>query len=78
MGPLDLRLFGEKGLNLTIENTSFKVPANSEKNTPVLEIFYFFDIPHLLKLMRNHLLDSGFRLKSGTIIRKADLQSCKG
>ena len=74
MGPLNMRLFGEKGLGLSIKKTFFKVPANAEHDLPERKIYYFFDVPHLLKLLRNHLLDSGFVLKSGTVITKADLQ----
>ena len=55
MGPLNVRLFGKKGLNLTMNRPWFTVPANPEKNFPEMVIYYLFDVPHLLKLMRNHL-----------------------
>jgi hypothetical protein len=33
-------------------------------------IYFFPDVPHLLKLLRNHLLDSGLRLADGTVIQR--------
>ena len=45
-------------------------------NNPVDEtrrIYFFHDVPHLLKSCRNHLLDTGYRLPSGETIRFDDL-----
>ncbi len=42
-------------LQLTPENSSFKNPA-----APECRVFAFPDVPHLLKLFRNHLLDEGY------------------
>jgi hypothetical protein len=41
---------------------------------PGRKVFFFPDIPHLLKLLRNHLLDHGFVLGDGTIICKSDFE----
>ncbi|KAF0310104.1 hypothetical protein FJT64_018853 [Amphibalanus amphitrite] len=34
------------------------------------KIYTFADTPHLLKLLRNHIVDEGLRLPSGTVINK--------
>lgn len=49
MGSTNMRLW--KSLNIYINNTSFEHPI--QKN----QIYVFADVPHLLKLARNHLLD---------------------
>ena len=41
---------------------------------PSRKVFFFPDIPHLLKLLRNHLLDQGFVWPDGTSIQKSDLE----
>lgn len=38
------------------------------------KIVYFPDVPHLLKLFRNWLLDTGFILADGTIVTKESLE----
>ena len=43
-----------KSLGVTTDNTSFQNPAD-----PSRKIFAFLDVPHLLKLIRNHILDNG-------------------
>ena len=67
MGPSNQGL--AKKLGITLTNTSFINPTRPD--TP---IFWFYDIVHLVKLIRNHLLDSGFKLPSGTVIDKAKLR----
>lgn len=57
-----------KDLGIDINNTSFKHPATNR------DIFVFADIPHLLKLIRNWLLDTGFQLKDGSLINKNPLE----
>lgn len=37
------------------------------------KVFFFADVPHLLKLTRNHLIDSGFKLEDGGIVNRAPL-----
>jgi len=49
-------------LEISIENTEFKHPVTDEK------IFMFTDTPHLLMLIRNWFLDTGFILKNNDII----------
>jgi len=52
MGPSNMALW--RSLNISIENTSFKHPNTGNS------IHIFADVPHLLKLARNHLLDKLF------------------
>lgn len=47
-----------KDLGINIDNTSFKHPETNKN------IYMFGDAPHLLKLLRNWLLDTGFALGS--------------
>lgn len=49
MGPSNMGLC--RTLNISIENTTFEHPSTSNK------IHVFADVPHLLKLARNHLID---------------------
>jgi hypothetical protein len=53
-----------KTLGITEENTSFPHPCRDDV------IWWFFDVPHLLKLLRNNLLKHGFILPSGVVINK--------
>lgn len=52
MGPTNRTLWNS--LNINIENTSFENPFNGKN------VHIFADVPHLIKLARNHLLDHGF------------------
>jgi len=45
-----------KELGISLEQTWFINPVNNEK------IYVFADVPHLIKLIRNHFLDQGFIL----------------
>lgn len=67
LGPCNQRIHTE--LNLTSGNPYFGHPS-----TPHLKIFVFADIPYMLKLVRNHLLDNSFKLMDGTIINKKPLE----
>lgn len=49
MGPTNMGLW--KSLNISIDNTYFYHPIHNNR------IHVFADVPHLLKLARNHLLD---------------------
>lgn len=51
-----------KNLKITLESPFFTHPSSETK-----KIFVFADVPHLIKLIRNHFLDSGF-LMDGKII----------
>ena len=42
---------------------------------PERKVWAFCDVPHALKLLRNHLLDSGFQLESGEVISKSILET---
>lgn len=41
--------------NFSLDKPWFQIPVNKEE-----KVFTFADAPHLLKLVRNHFLDSGF------------------
>lgn len=56
-----------KELDCTPEKPWFRNPYNDEK------IFVFADVPHLIKLIRNHFLDHGFVYK-GKLIEKQIIQ----
>lgn len=47
-------------IGIGIDNSSFKNPA-----APDRDVFAFADAPHLIKLIRNNFLDSGFQLEEG-------------
>lgn len=66
-GGSNIGLWRDLGINL--ENVYFINPVNGEK------IFVFADAPHLLKLLRNWLLDTGFTLEDGTVINKLPLEA---
>ena len=51
-----------------MEKTSFQNPSD-----PSREIFVFHDVPHLLKLLQNHIIDEGINIFSTTgLIYKSD------
>lgn len=47
-----------------LENPWFHNPSNQNK------VFVFADIPHLIKLLRNHFLDTGFKWDNSFITPK--------
>jgi len=49
MGPTNIGLW--RTLNINMENTSFKHPISNNN------VHVFADVPHLMKLARNHFLD---------------------
>ena len=55
-------------LGISAENPYMKHPFDGNRR-----IYMFFDVPHLLKSCRNHVLDTGYRLPSGETIRYDDL-----
>lgn len=63
MGPSNRKLMGD--LKVSFEDSDFKNPSAEQRN-----VWVFCDVPHALKLLRNHLLDSGYRLKSGALMTK--------
>ena len=64
MGPKNIGLWKE--LDIHTEKPHFDYNGR--------QIQVFADVPHLLKLLRNHFLDQGFLLKDGTLILKEDIQ----
>ncbi|KAE9526262.1 hypothetical protein AGLY_013893 [Aphis glycines] len=62
MGPKNMCLW--RDLNIAIENTSFEHPCSKQL------IHIFADVPHLVKLTRNHFLDKGLILSNGTFVGK--------
>ncbi|CAI6375105.1 unnamed protein product [Macrosiphum euphorbiae] len=57
-----------KKLDITIDKTFFLHPITKEK------IYFLADAPHLLKLIRNWMLDAGFILSDGSRINSAPLK----
>lgn len=57
-----------KKLNISIENTYFLHPTTNDK------MYYFADAPHLLKLTRNWLIDTGFVLSDGSNVNSTPLK----
>ena len=57
----------KKELGVTIEQPWFQNPCAERPNA---RVFWYHCIPHLMKLMRNHFLDQGFVLGTGTRIGK--------
>jgi hypothetical protein len=65
MGPSNLSLWKE--LDVTMDKPFFMYLDSSGNSR---QVFVIPDIPHLLKLLRNHILDDGLKLPGGTIIDK--------
>ncbi len=61
-GPGNRKLLKE--LQISYENPVF---SDSTLKNPV---FFLADVPHMIKLLRNHVLDQGFLLASGSKITK--------
>ncbi|CAD7085347.1 unnamed protein product [Hermetia illucens] len=53
-----------KELGVTLENPSIANPVHPDR-----KIFVFADVPHLIKLLRNHFIDQGFELQGNTITK---------
>lgn len=61
LGPTNVRLWNT--LNVTPEKPHFTNPAASDRDG-----YVFSDAPHLVKLIRNNLLDHGFKLADGSYV----------
>ena len=61
LAPTNLRVWKELGID-PFKTVSFKNPCADR------EVFVFTDAPHLIKLIRNNLIDSGFLLEDGSVI----------
>lgn len=68
MGPKNQGLHAQ--LQITPEKPYFEHPSNSEA-----KVYCFEDVPHLLKLIRNHLLDSNLTLADGRIVNRLQLDA---
>ena len=72
MGPKNQALWKELGVGKVnkseIHCTSFKNPKYDSS------IFIFPDFPHLLKLLRNHLIDSKLTLPDGVVVDKSVIE----
>ena len=66
MGPTNVAV--ANSLGITLDKPFFPHPCQTGE-----KIWWFHDVPHLLKLIRNHFLDDGFVLPSGTIVSKQDM-----
>lgn len=64
---------GPKNIKLLESLTpSFNNPCDNEK------IYMFADVPHLIKLIRNHLIDKGILMKNGHVLTKEPLVKLLG
>ncbi len=64
MGTKNVRLWNQ--LSVSQSRPFFILPSGEKVNV-------FADVPHLLKLLRNHFLDQGYQLPNGTRFTKDDL-----
>ena len=64
---------GNRGL-LTSLGVSEVKPYFPNPADESMRVWCLADVPHALKLLRNHLLDSGFRLSTGTEITKEPIK----
>ncbi|KAL1487917.1 hypothetical protein ABEB36_015302 [Hypothenemus hampei] len=55
-------------LNISHTNTCFRNPANNQN------VYVFADVPHLIKLIRNHFVDYGFILDGKEEIHKSIIE----
>ena len=62
MGPSNMKLWSELDIGMHPKKCYFQHPVNND-----LKIFVFADIPHLLKLIRNHFLDDSIYWKGKKI-----------
>lgn len=66
LGPSNRKI--HKELNLSRTNSSFQHPSNQD-----LLVLVYADVPHMIKLCRNHLIDHGFKLADGRIVDRKPL-----
>jgi len=59
-----------KSMGIDDHSTSFCNPADNSRRVHV-----FADVPHMLKLIRNHLIDDGLQTFSGTTINLETIQT---
>ena len=64
--PSNIKMWKQLGIDpMETKKTSFKNPLADR------DVYVFADVPHLIKLIRNNLVDSGFYLKDGSFISDA-------
>lgn len=68
MGGKNKRVW--KDLEVDYKKSCFDNPSDATKR-----IWVFQDVPHMLKLLRNHFIDDGFTLPSGKIINKTIIEN---
>ena len=61
----------KKELDVTIEKPWFQNPCADRPNS---KVYWYHCMPHLIKLMRNHFVDQGFVLGTGTRIGKEHME----
>lgn len=61
LGPTNVKLWNSLGID--INNTSFTNPASANRN-----IYGFADAPHLLKCIRNNVLNHSYELSQGMFV----------
>ncbi len=69
-GPSNMGLLG--CLHVSTDSVSFENPSDSSQ-----QVWVFPDAPHLLKLMRNHILASGITIKPGVQISQEDFEAVR-
>lgn len=68
MGSSNMGLWSEIGIGIPPKQCYFQHPVCME-----LKVFVFADMPHLIKLARNHFLDKEFNV-NGVIVNKKNLE----
>ena len=73
-GPKNRGLATKLGIKVDVDNpensvTWFENPARQGS-----KIFWFFDVPHLYKSLRNNIQEYGCQLPTGAIVTKAEVQ----
>ncbi|XP_071574859.1 uncharacterized protein [Temnothorax nylanderi] len=65
MGPTNMALWLDLGIGIAPKKYYFQHPINEN-----YKIYVFADMPHLLKLARNHFLDNGFSVGKHRVDKK--------
>lgn len=75
LGVKNRRLMNKFNVNVRKENEKIVVRHSMKNPTfPDIKIHFFADMPHLIKLLRNHTLEHGIVLNGGYKIEKADFE----
>lgn len=69
LGPTNIRMWKDFNIDpVAAYNSSFKNPFAER------DIFVFADAPHLMKLIRNNFIDSGFQLSNGKCVSQSSIR----